>query len=152
MPSSISSRSIPKQSKRTSRPMKRKPSAPSSKTSNSPGEIAFSFNDLMGGLKDALAHAHGKITLKTTVLPPPAPAMKPKEIRAVREGLNLSQAVFGRLLNVAAGTVVNWEHGERKPSGAAPLLLHIVINLGTTPKNQEGSEGDIKGRETRIAK
>ena len=99
---------------------------PSSKKSNASTEIAFSFDELMGGLKDALAHSQGKLTLKTSVLPPLAPAMKPGEIRAVREGLNLSQAVFGRLLNVPAVTVLKWEHGERKPSGAALRLLEIA--------------------------
>ncbi len=94
--------------------------------SNAPTGIAFSFDDLMGGLGDALAHAQGKLTLKTSVLPPPAPAMKPKEIRAVREGLNLSQALFGRLLNVPQVTVLKWEHGDRKPSGAALRLLEIA--------------------------
>jgi hypothetical protein len=36
----------------------------------------------MSGLGDTLAHTQGKLTLKTSVLPPPAAAMKPKEIRA----------------------------------------------------------------------
>jgi putative transcriptional regulator len=80
----------------------------------------------MDGLKDALAHAKGKLTLKTTVLPSPAPPMAPKEIRALREGLKLSQAVFGRLLNVPSVTILKWEHGERKPSGAALRLLEIA--------------------------
>jgi len=52
--------------------------------------------------------------------------MKPKEIRTLREGLNLSQAVFGRVLNVPQVTVVKWERGERKPSGAALRLLEIA--------------------------
>lgn len=94
--------------------------------SNAPTGIGFNFDDLMGGLGDALAHAQGKLTLKTSALPPPAPAMKPKEIRAVREGLNLSQALFGRLLNVPPVTVLKWEHGDRKPSGAALRLLEIA--------------------------
>jgi putative transcriptional regulator len=80
----------------------------------------------MAGLGDALAHAQGKLTLKTTVLPPPAPTMKPQEIRAVREGLKLSQALFGRLLNVPPVTVLKWEHGDRRPSGAALRLLEIA--------------------------
>jgi putative transcriptional regulator len=126
MPLSTSSRSTQKKNKQTFRPIKKRPSAPSSKRSSKPGEIAFSFDDLMGGLKDALAHAEGKLTLRTTVLPAPAPAMLPKEIRAVREGLNLSQAVFGRLLNVPSVTILKWEHGERKPSGAALRLLEIA--------------------------
>jgi len=80
----------------------------------------------MAGVNDALAHAQGKITLRTSVLPSPAPAMKPEEIRAVRKKLNVSQAVFGRLLNVPAVTILKWEHGERKPSGAALRLLEIA--------------------------
>jgi putative transcriptional regulator len=36
------------------------------------------------------------------------------------------QAVFGRLLNVPAVTVLKWEQGERKPSGAALRLLEIA--------------------------
>lgn len=91
-----------------------------------PIEIPFSFDELMDGLQDALAHAQGKLTLKTTMLPPPAPFMKPREIRAVREGLNLSQALFGRLLNVPPVTILKWEHGDRKPSGAALRLLEIA--------------------------
>jgi putative transcriptional regulator len=94
--------------------------------SSAPGEIAFSFSDMMEGLDDALAHAQGKRTLKTSVLPPPAPEMKPMEIRAVREALNLSQALFGRLLNVPLVTISKWEHGDRKPSGAALRLLEIA--------------------------
>jgi len=49
--------------------MRKEPSAPSSKKSRQPGKIPFVFDDLMGGLKDALAHAEGKLTLKTTNLP-----------------------------------------------------------------------------------
>ena len=91
-----------------------------------PTEIAFSFDDLMGGLSDALGHAQGKITLRSNVLPAAAPSMTPREIRAVRQKLNLSQAVFGRLLNVPPVTVLKWEHGDRKPSGAALRLLEIA--------------------------
>jgi putative transcriptional regulator len=126
MPPSISSRSTQKKSNRISRPIRKKQSARSSKKLSAPIEIPFSFEDLMNGLEDALAHSQGKLTLKTTVLPPVAPAMRPREIRAVREGLNLSQALFGRLLNVPAVTILKWEHGERKPSGAALRLLEIA--------------------------
>jgi hypothetical protein len=45
----------------------------SAKKSNKPGEIAFSFDDLVGGLKDALAHAKGKLALNATTLTAPAP-------------------------------------------------------------------------------
>jgi len=95
----------------------------------------------MSGLKDSLAHAQGKLTLRTTTLPALAPKMKPKEIRAVREGLNLSQAVFGRLLNVPAVTVLKWEHGERKPSGAALRLLEIAKRAPEALITSKGTRG-----------
>ena len=49
--------------------MRKEPSEPSSKKLCEHHGIAFSFDELMGGLKDALAHAQGKLTLKTTDLP-----------------------------------------------------------------------------------
>ena len=49
--------------------MRKEPSAPSSKKSCEPAEIAFCFDDLMGGLEDALAHAERKLALNTTNLP-----------------------------------------------------------------------------------
>ena len=89
-------------------------------------EIEFRVGDLMDGLADALAHAKGKRSLKTTVLPDAAPKFSPEAIRSVRAGLKVSQRVFGRLLNVPVITVAKWEAGERKPSGAALRLLEIA--------------------------
>ena len=78
MPSSVSTRSVPKKDAPKSRPSRRKLSKRSSKKSKANVEIAFSFDELLASLKQALAHAQGKITLKTTVLPAPAPSKKPK--------------------------------------------------------------------------
>jgi putative transcriptional regulator len=80
----------------------------------------------MEGLHDALAHAKGDLDLNTTVLPPPARKLSPRAIRAVRNQLRVSQAVFGRLLNVPVITIAKWEAGDRKPSGAALRLLEIA--------------------------
>ncbi len=33
-------------------------------------------------------------------------------------------------LNVATNTISQWERGERKPTGAALKLLHVVKNKG----------------------
>ena len=50
---------------------------------------------------------------------PPGPKpMKPADIRAVREGLNASQALFARLLNVSSNAVESWEQGIREPRQA----------------------------------
>ena len=59
-------------------------------------------------------------------LPPPAPKLSPKAIRAIRARLRVSQNVFGRLLNVPVITIAKWEAGDRTPSGAALRLLEIV--------------------------
>ena len=52
--------------------------------------------------------------------------MKPADIRALREGLNASQALFARLLNVSSNAVESWEQGIREPRQATLKLLHIV--------------------------
>jgi putative transcriptional regulator len=48
----------------------------------------------------------------------------------VRERAGVSQAVLAGFLNVAVNTVSQWERGERKPTGAALKLLHVVKRNG----------------------
>ena len=47
----------------------------------------------------------------------PVPEYDAAKIRALREGLHLSQAVLASLLNTSLSTVSKWEVGEMKPSG-----------------------------------
>lgn len=54
------------------------------------------------------------------------PAMSADDVRAVRERLGYSQAVFARALGVDPGTVRSWEQGTRTISGAARRLIQIV--------------------------
>ena len=61
---------------------------------------------------------------------PKVRAMTPAEIVAVREQTGFSQSVLAGYLNVAASTVSQWERGERRPTGAALKLLHIVKTNG----------------------
>jgi putative transcriptional regulator len=56
--------------------------------------------------------------------------LSPKEIRAIREGTNTSQTLFGRHLNVTGITVSQWERGERRPGGPALKLLWLVKRRG----------------------
>jgi len=79
-------------------------------------------------MEQALAHAQGKITLRTkqVSIPKKVTALRPEEIRKLRERLGTSQAVFARLLNVSTTTEIKWETGRRKPSGAALRLLDIA--------------------------
>jgi putative transcriptional regulator len=52
--------------------------------------------------------------------------LQPKQIRHIRETSGVSQAVFARLLNTSLSTVQKWETGQKKPTGTALKLLHLV--------------------------
>lgn len=62
-------------------------------------------------------------------LPPVAP-LKPEEIKQIRENSRVSQAVFARLLNTSTSTVQKWEIGQKRPTGTALKLLHLVQERG----------------------
>lgn len=59
-----------------------------------------------------------------------APALKPEEIKAIRESEMVSQPVFARYLNVSKNLVSDWERGVKRPGGPALRLLSIVSRKG----------------------
>ncbi len=67
-----------------------------------------------------------RLDLRSVEIPPRPKPMKPADIRSLREGLNASQALFARLLNVSSNAVESWEQGIREPRQATLKLLHIV--------------------------
>ena len=87
------------------------------------------------GLHKIGAVSEGELT-KTTLRMlgkdalPTVEAMSPAEIAGVRAQSGISQAVLAAFLNVAVGTVSQWERGERHPTGAALKLLHVVKQNG----------------------
>ena len=56
--------------------------------------------------------------------------LSPREIVRVREQVKVSQSVLAGYLNVSVSTVSQWERGDRRPSGAALKLLHVVKAKG----------------------
>ncbi|MCA0242090.1 MAG: DNA-binding transcriptional regulator [Proteobacteria bacterium] len=56
--------------------------------------------------------------------------LQPEQIRHIRETTRVSQAVFARLLNTSLSTVQKWEIGQKKPTGTALKLLHLVQKRG----------------------
>ena len=60
----------------------------------------------------------------------PVRALKPKEIKAIRERERVSQTVFANYLNVTSSLVSKWERGEKRPSGASLKLLSLVEKKG----------------------
>lgn len=61
---------------------------------------------------------------------PPVESLKPEEIKQIRENSRVSQAVFARLLNTSTSTVQKWEIGQKRPTGTALKLLHLVQERG----------------------
>lgn len=86
----------------------------------------FNEAELIGSLGEALAHAKGKLTLKTAKVPRPTPRMTPAGIARIRRSLNASTPVFAAYLNVTPDTVRGWEKNRRQPSGPARRLLEIA--------------------------
>ena len=61
---------------------------------------------------------------------PPVKPLAPEQIKKIREASHVSQAVFARLLNTSVSTVQKWEIGQKKPTGTALKLLHLVQKRG----------------------
>jgi transcriptional regulator with XRE-family HTH domain len=60
--------------------------------------------------------------------------MRPAEIRALREHLELTQEVFARILGVSFATVNRWENGKSEPSGDYARVLQTLGQLTATEK------------------
>jgi len=56
----------------------------------------------------------------------PTLPLYPTQIKRIRETSRVSQAVFAALLNTSVSTVQKWEIGQKRPTGTALKLLHLV--------------------------
>jgi putative transcriptional regulator len=61
---------------------------------------------------------------------PPIEPLEPKQIKEIRESSRVSQAVFAAALNISVSTVQKWEIGQKRPTGTALKLLHLVQKQG----------------------
>lgn len=52
------------------------------------------------------------------------------KVKALRERLQLSQAVLASVLNTSLSTVRKWEVGDKRPSGPSQKLLDILERKG----------------------
>ena len=60
----------------------------------------------------------------------PVPEYDSGKIRALRDHLQLSQAVLAAVLNTSLSTVRKWEIGEKHPSGPSLKLLDLLDRKG----------------------
>jgi DNA-binding transcriptional regulator YiaG len=106
-----------------------------------PGNQEQSFAELLLQVaREAAAHAGGDrdvvrsasvtrraLTAREVTLPPPE-RPSPARIREIRHRLDVSQSVFGELLNVSRSTVRAWEQGQRSPDGSSLRLLEVAAH------------------------
>ncbi|MFI8373010.1 NadS family protein [Pseudomonas helleri] len=50
------------------------------------------------------------------------------QVKAIREATGLTQENFAKRIDVAVGTLRNWEQGRRAPEGPARALLRAIHN------------------------
>jgi putative transcriptional regulator len=84
------------------------------------------FERLRQGLTEGIEHSRGELTLRATVLPNHPPEFSPEELTALRARVEMSQAVFARVLSVSTKTVQSWEQGTRKPSPSSRRLIQLI--------------------------
>src|SRR5436190_24138659 len=77
---------------------------------------------MIAGLKEAIAHARGEITLPSYIVEVPDRV----DVVAVRRGLGLSQAAFARAFGLELTAIHAWEQGRRRPDRAARVLLAVI--------------------------
>lgn len=80
------------------------------------------YDSLMDGLNEALAFSRGEKT-GAIVHRIEVPVV---DVAAIRASTGLSQGAFARSIGVAKGTLLNWEHGRRRPTGPAQVLLAMI--------------------------
>ena len=89
--------------------------------------------EVLKGLREVREHRAGKRTLRTfRVEANPLPGLTPEMIRSTREELEVSRAVFARLLRVPVRTVEGWEQGRSRPWGAAVAPIPLARKYADT--------------------
>ena len=78
------------------------------------------FDELLESVTEGMAILRGeKPASRRFVYPDP-------DVAAIRKKLRRTQPQFAALLGVGVGTLRHWEHGERRPTGAARVLLRVA--------------------------
>jgi putative transcriptional regulator len=85
-------------------------------------QSSSAYDSIRQGLIEAIDFAQGKPSgaVVHQVEVPEA------NVAAIRASTGLSQAQFARSIGVAKGTLLNWEHGRRRPTGPAQVLLAMI--------------------------
>lgn len=82
--------------------------------------MSAAFNSIKAGLTEALAHAKGE----------PSAVREHRvnrvDVRELRAQIGLTQEQFSAKFGISLPTLRHWERGDRKPQGAALVLLNVI--------------------------
>jgi putative transcriptional regulator len=79
------------------------------------------FKELDANLKEAVKITKGSMAPRSVYI-----VLTPAEIKTIRTGVNMSQAVFARSFQLSLDTLKGWEQGKRKPDAAAANFLRMI--------------------------
>ncbi|GHF72346.1 helix-turn-helix domain-containing protein [Seohaeicola zhoushanensis] len=80
------------------------------------------FESITKGLEEALTFADGDLADARVH----EVSVAEVDVAEIRQRTGLSQAEFAKSIGVAKGTLLNWEHGRRHPTGPAQVLLALI--------------------------
>lgn len=79
------------------------------------------FEELEGNLKQAIKLAKGGDVTRSAYF-----VLSAADIKQIRQGVKMSQAVFARTFQLSLDTIKGWEQGKRKPDQAATNYLRMI--------------------------
>jgi putative transcriptional regulator len=83
----------------------------------------MSGRKIITGLREAIDHAEGRASVtRLRVVRVPEHV----DVKAIRQGLKMSQAEFARRFGFSIDSLQNWEQGRRFPDGYARVLLRVI--------------------------
>lgn len=87
------------------------------------------FNEVMSGLNEAVAIERGELSGKRIVYEiSPLKKYDNKQIKTIRNSVNMTQALFAEYIGVSPKTVEAWENGKNHPTGSACRLISMLEN------------------------
>ena len=87
------------------------------------------FASIKTGINEAIKYENGTLNKKVRtnkIFINKIPHYQSKQIKKIRNKLNLTQAVFAEILGVSIKTVEAWEAGKNVPNGSAQRILDLL--------------------------
>jgi len=86
------------------------------------------YESIAKGLNEALEYEKGNLkgVRRKFIKINPLPNYKGKEIKKIRDKLQLTQVLFANICGVSKKTVEAWENGKNTPRGPAQRMLDIL--------------------------